>query len=181
MTKRIRDYLIVIIITLISVLIFLFRDSVAKIGEFGYVGVFVLCMLSNLTVFLPAPSILIAVAYSRILSPIVVSIIAAMGATLGEMTGYIFGYSIENISKRWDRLIAAITRKVKKVYLIVFVFAIIPFPIFDFAGVYAGSKRAKFPMFFIACYMGKLIKMLFYVYIVGELFTTFLNISCMRW
>lgn len=166
--KKTKDYIIVCFVVICSILIFVFRDKVTAIGEIGYIGIFVLCFLSNLTVFLPAPSLMVVVSYSQVLSPVLVAIIGALGTTFGEMSGYLLGGAIENISKKWDKLISWIGSKIGNVYLIVFIFALMPLPIFDFVGVYAGSKRVKIPLFFLACYSGKLIKMLFYALVIGN-------------
>lgn len=166
--KKTKDYIIVCFVVICSILIFVFRDKVTAIGEIGYIGIFVLCFLSNLTVFLPAPSLMVVVSYSQVLSPVLVAIIGALGTTFGEMSGYLLGGAIENISKKWDKLISWISSKIRNVYLLVFIFALMPLPLFDFVGVYAGSKRVKMSLFFVACYSGKLIKMLFYALVVGN-------------
>ena len=51
MKKKVKDYMIVSLIILASIIVFIFRKNVSKVGELGYIGVFLLCFLSNLTVF----------------------------------------------------------------------------------------------------------------------------------
>lgn len=174
--KKAKDYVIVCMIIITSILIFIFRKDVSKIGEWGYIGIFLLCFLSNLTVFLPAPSLMVVVSYSQVLSPLLVCIIGALGTTLGELGGYIFGNSMGKLSEKWEKIIGRISEKITNIYVLVFVFALIPLPFFDFAGVYAGGRKAKISYFIIACYIGKLLKMLFYAFVVGGVISKFLNI-----
>lgn len=174
--KRTKDYLIVCFVIIASVLIFIFKEHVARIGEFGYVGIFILCLLSNLTIFIPAPSLMVVVSYSQILSPLIVAVVGSLGTTIGELSGYMFGNAMNNLSVRWNKVIKDISKKIKNVYMLVLVFALIPLPFFDFVGVYAGGKKVKLPFFIIACYLGKFIKMLFYTVFVGGVISNCFNI-----
>lgn len=168
--SKLSDCAIVCFLILCSIVVFVFRKELVLIGGWGYLGVFILCLLSNITIFLPAPSLMVVVSYSQVLSPIIVAIIGAFGTIIGELTGYIFGDAITNLSVKWSGLVKKIGEKIKGVYILVFVLALLPLPLFDFVGVYAGSKKAKLSLFMIACYIGKLIKMLFYTLFVGVIF-----------
>ena len=80
--KMVKDYLIVLFVIIVSILVFIFRKDVTSIGKFGYIGVFLLCFLSNLTVFLPSPGLLVVMSYASVLSPILVCIIGALGSII---------------------------------------------------------------------------------------------------
>ena len=45
---------------------------------------------------------------------------------------------------------------------LVFVLALLPLPLFDVAGVYSGGTRLHVAKFFLACYLGKFLKLLVY-------------------
>ncbi|MGN0496383.1 MAG: VTT domain-containing protein [Lachnospiraceae bacterium] len=171
-----RDYIIVFFVIICSVVVFLYRKELGAIGGLGYLGVFILCLLSNITIFLPAPSLMVVVSYSQVFSPILVAVIGALGTTVGELSGYIFGDAITNLSVRWQVLIKKISKKITNVNILVFVLALLPLPLFDFVGVYAGSKKVKLSLFIIACYIGKLIKMLFYTVFVGGAILKYITI-----
>lgn len=179
--KMVKDYLIVLFVIIVSILVFIFRKDVTRIGKFGYIGVFLLCFLSNLTVFLPSPGLLVVMSYASVLSPILVCIIGALGSTIGELSGYLFGNSIGELSKKWNSFLERVSHKIKNIYVLVFVFALIPLPLFDFVGVYAGGRKVKIPYFFIACYIGKLLKMIFYAYIVSNIILQIANTYDLRW
>ena len=80
--KKVKDYMIVSLVILASIIVFIFRKNVSKVGELGYIGVFLLCFLSNLTVFLPSPGLLVVMSYASVLSPILVCIIGALGSII---------------------------------------------------------------------------------------------------
>ena len=79
--KMVKDYLIVFFYNCIH-FGFIFRKDVTRIGKFGYIGVFLLCFLSNLTVFLPSPGLLVVISYASVLSPILGCIIGALGSII---------------------------------------------------------------------------------------------------
>ena len=174
MKNKKRDYFIIVFIVLISVLIFLYRKEITEIGEWGYLGVFLLCALSNLTVLLPAPSLMVVVSFSRILNPVLVSIIGAVGTTIGELSGFAFGNSVSNISEKAEKLMAKISKYIKSQELLVFIFALLPLPLFDFAGMFAGGNRMPVLRFLLSCYLGKLLKMLFYATVVATVIDRYL-------
>ena len=82
---------IILAIKISSVAIFLMRDQLQNVDEIGYLGLFLLCFLSNATVLLPAPSLMIAASCALILNPLLVAAVAALGSSLGELVGYAFG------------------------------------------------------------------------------------------
>jgi len=173
--KNKKDFLIISFVILCSVSIFVFRNKLIQIGNLGYIGVFVLCFLSNLTVLLPAPSLMVVVSYSQILSPAAVAAVGALGTTIGETSGYLLGSSINNLSVKWREKVDLLSKHIKNIHILIFIFALMPLPIFDFVGIYAGSNKVKIRYFFLDCYMGKFLKMLFYCVVVGNIFQSFYN------
>lgn len=179
--RKVKDYMIVGLVIIASIIIFIFRKDVARIGDLGYIGVFLLCLLSNLTVFLPSPSLLVVTSYASVLSPILVCIVGSLGSTIGEMSGYLFGNSMGELSKKWNSFLERVNHKIKNIYILIFAFALIPLPLFDFVGVYAGGRKVKIPYFFVACYIGKLLKMFFYSYVVRNIILQIANTYDLRW
>ena len=67
---------------------------------FGYVGAFIVAFLGNITYLVPIPYMIITFILGGLTNtsgqflfdPIAVGLIAGMGATIGEMTGYLLGY-----------------------------------------------------------------------------------------
>jgi membrane protein YqaA with SNARE-associated domain len=148
----------------ITVFIFVIRDRAEQLAAYGYPGIFFLSLLANATVILPAPGLAIAFAMGAVFHPLGVTLAAATGATLGELTGYMAGFSgqavIENagIYARlldWTRRYGGLT---------IIALAAIPNPVFDVAGAAAGALRMPVGLFLLYTWIGKMIKMGLFAY-----------------
>jgi len=171
--KPVLRLLLLITILALTTLLFIFRDQVQKLTYFGYGGVFILSLLTNATLILPLPGIVLTSAMGAIFNPFWVAIAAGSGAAIGELTGYLAGYSGQIIisQKDWyDRL----TRWMKRYGdLTVLIMAIIPNPLFDLAGMAAGMLKLPLHRFLFWCFIGKIIKMLAFAYSGASLFNYF--------
>src|SRR3712207_5243916 len=77
----------------VTLLIFMLRDRLQQLDQYGYAGIFLVTLIGNASLVLPAPAFLAAFAGGGVFNPLVVGIVAAGGATLGELTGYLAGAS----------------------------------------------------------------------------------------
>ena len=142
----------------ISVAVFAFRDQVEQLASFGYPGVFLVSLLGNATLILPVPGLVLVFAMGSALNPWLVGIVAGIGMAIGEMTGYLAGYSGSAIVEDNTRY-AQIEHYVRRFGgWIIFVLALIPIPLFDVAGVVAGAIRFPVIAFLVAAGAGKIIK-----------------------
>jgi len=148
----------------ITVFVFSLRDKSEQIAAYGYPGIFLLSLLANATIVLPAPGLAVTFAMGAVFHPLGVALAAASGATLGELTGYMAGFSgqavIENaeIYARlldWTRRYGGLT---------IIALAAIPNPLFDLAGAAAGALRMPIGLFLLYTWIGKLIKMSLFAY-----------------
>ena len=158
----------------ISVLIFLNRDAIESLGLYGYPGVFVISALGNATLVLPAPSFLIVFALAGALNPVWLGLSAGCGAAIGEMTGYLAGFSGRGIIEDkplFQRL--TVLMRTWGAWLI-FVLAFIPNPLFDIGGVLAGVLRIRWWKFLLAAAAGKSLRFILIAYF-GEFFIALFN------
>jgi len=160
--RKILEIIAFIFIVVISVLIFIFRSKLTDVGEIGYLGVFVLCFVANVTVLLPSPSLMIAASCALILNPVLVALCAAAGSSLGELTGYALGSVSEDLSPKFSKFLEKITKKIHNDVLLVFLLALLPLPLFDLVGIYSGGTKMNLFKFLIVCFIGKFIKLLIY-------------------
>ena len=160
--RKIFEIILVIFIVGLSVAIFLLRDKIQSVSEVGYLGLFFLCFIANATVLLPAPSLMIAASCALIMNPWLVALCAALGSALGEFVGYAFGTVTEELSPKFKKLLDKLTTKIHNQTLLVFILAVLPLPLFDIAGIYSGGTKMNLIKFFLACFIGKFIKMLVY-------------------
>ena len=154
--------LALLLVIAISVFIFSIRDQAEQLAAFGYPGIFLLSLLAYATVLLPAPGVAIVFAMGAVFPPIGVALAAASGAALGELSGYLAGFSGQAIVERTD-LYGRLTAWVRKYGgVAVFLLAAIPNPFFDLTGVAAGALKMPVYKFLLWCWLGELVKMLFF-------------------
>ena len=85
---------------------------------------------------------------------------AGCGAALGELTGYLAGFSGQFVIDRKDWY-QELTKWMKKYgNLTVLVMAFIPNPFFDLTGIVAGALKMPVARFLFWCAIGKILKML---------------------
>lgn len=148
----------------ISVLIFSIRERVQEFAAFGYPGIFLIALLANATVFLPAPGIAVVFAMGSIFHPLGVGLAAGTGGALGELSGYLAGVSGQAVMER-SQLYKKIQPWVEKYGpWTILVLSAIPNPMFDLAGVAAGAVRMPLWQFLLFCWIGQLIKMTLFAY-----------------
>jgi len=151
-------WLALLLVIALSVVIVLFRDRLAGLGAYGYPGIFLVSLLGNATVILPAPSLMLVFAAGSSLSPPLIGLVAGSGEALGELTGYLAGFSGRGVVENQARY-AQIRQWMGRYGLwVIFVLSVIPNPFFDLAGMSAGALRIPVWRFLLACWAGKTIK-----------------------
>ncbi len=155
----VRILALLVVIALTGLLV-LHRDKIQKLESLGYPGIFLISLLSNATLILPVPGVLFTSAMGAVFNPQLVALAAGTGATLGELSGYIAGFSGQGVieNRKWyDR----ISRWMKEYGgIIIFVLSLIPNPFFDIAGMVAGSLKMPVWKFLAWSWPGKCLKML---------------------
>jgi len=148
----------------LSVFVFSVRDKAQQLAIYGYPGIFLLSFLAYATVLLPAPGVAIVFTMGGVFNPLGVAFAAGAGAALGELSGYLAGFSgqavVEN-SKIYDRLKSWMH---KNGVLTVLILATIPNPFFDLAGMIAGILKMPVMVFLLCCWIGETLKMLVFSY-----------------
>lgn len=151
-----RHLLAIVFAVGITVGIYLFRDQVQRFEELAYLGVFLIMLATSATVILPAPGIVFVFAMGAHLNPLLVGLAGGPGAALGEMTGYLAGYGASAIVDNTP-IYERIARWVGGRFGLAFIalLAFIPNPVFDMAGMVAGTLRIKWWQFLLAVAVGK--------------------------
>jgi len=155
--ERLIPLLTVLLVIAITAALFLYRDKVAELGNYGYLGAFLVSLVSNATIILPMPGFLLLFALGAAFNPVLVGLAGAIGGTIGEMTCYLLGYSGRGVVQNRRLYDKSVKWLEKWGVLTVFAFAVTPSP-FDVIGMVAGLLRFPFWKFFLACLCGKVIK-----------------------
>ena len=164
--KRIQVIRILLLIFVIgiTVVLLLMRDRISEFAAYGYPGIFLISLLGSATVLVPLPGVIVTSAMGVIFNPFWVAIAAGLGAGLGELSGYLAGFSGQGVVEKtkWsDRLVGWMQ---KYGDIVILVLSIIPNPVFDMAGITAGALKVPVQRFLFWCILGKIIKMLGFAY-----------------
>ncbi len=168
--------IMVVFLIFIALIVVAFVTGFFKIEDFfcfvrnsglvGVIGLFFVSIIANASLFLPLPIDLLlapiaAVEFFNlgIVSPLLLGVVVATGAAIGEFSGYIVGYlgitTFNKMSKKEIYQLVLLKDKLEKVGIpLLVVFAFTPLP-FDVIGIAAGLAKYSKSKFFIGCWLGK--------------------------
>ncbi len=163
--RRLIPILTVVFVVAITVGIYLVYgrhpERLAELKSYVYWGAFLISVIGNATIILPGAVLLILSQIGIYLysdtgsvGPIVVGLVGGAGAAIGEITGYLVGYSGRGVAERsqiYKRLVGWVKRWGAPA---IFVFSVVPL-VFDLVGIAAGILRVPFWKFLLACWLGR--------------------------
>lgn len=147
---------------LLSAAFFECRDFLKDALYLGLFGLFIANFISSATFFVSAPAFLTIIAGGSLYPPILVSVVATIGACLGDMLGFAFGHSGRRLMK--EKLDRHKTVKFLEKHfhrhgaLMIFIIAIIPNPFFDVIGILAGLVNYPPLKFFAIMFVGRFLR-----------------------
>ena len=148
----------------ITIYIYSIRDRVGEFAVYGYPGIFLIALMANATVFLPAPGVAVVFAMGSIFNPLGVALAAGAGAAIGELTGYLAGFGGQAIVEKGDTYNKISQWTEKYGGWTILVLAAIRNPFFDIAGIAAGIAKMPIWKFLLFCWIGQMIKMAMFAY-----------------
>lgn len=169
--------LLVIAITVALQLVYgLHPERLKELKSHFYLGAFLISIIGNATIIFPG-AVLVMLSNLGILlysstglyGPIVVGLVGGIGAAIGEITGYVAGYSGREIVER-KKMYGRVEGWLRKWGApAIFLFSLIPF-VFDLIGIAAGILRFPFWKFLLLCGLGRTI-----------LYTVFVTLAALGW
>jgi len=141
------------------VYIYNIRDRVEEFQQFGYAGIFLIALMANATVLLPAPGVAIIYAMGAVFNPFGVGLAAGTGGAIGELSGYFAGFSGQAVIERTDIYNRFQPWVEKYGGWAILVLSAIPNPFFDIAGIAAGIAKMPIRTFLLFTWVGQIIKM----------------------
>ena len=164
-----------IVVVGLTVFIFINRDKASTLAAYGYPEIFLLAFVAYATVLLPAPGLAVVFTMGAVFNPFGVALAAAAGAALGEISGYLTGFSGQAVIENMQLYQRMSEWMKKNGPLTVLVLAAIPNPVFDLAGVTAGALKMPLVKFLFWCFLGQLIKMLLFAFVGSTSLKTIFN------
>ncbi len=166
--------LLVFVAAIVGVVFYLYHyrpDKVEEIRNLGYLGIFLISVIMNATLILPVGNMVVLVAMSTMLPPIMIGsivipvpiclgVIGGIGAAIGESTGYLAGYSgqtmVDENKKKKDLYIKLETWLNKFGMLLIIVMSGVPLA-FDVMGLVAGALKYPYWKFLVGTAIGRAI------------------------
>jgi membrane protein YqaA with SNARE-associated domain len=148
--------IMLLLMVAITAVLFVYRDNVSQLEEYGYLGAFLISLVANATIFLPMPGQLLIFALGASFNPLLVGLASGFGGALGEMTGYFAGVSGRGVlqdSRAYNNSVGWLR---KWGMAVIFLFTVTPLPV-DLVGIAAGALRYPVWKFLLVCFLGKAI------------------------
>lgn len=164
MSTTVKRFLALLLALSITGFIFFFRDRLVGYERYGYLGVFLVNLLGSGTVILPVPALLVVYLGGGIWNPLLVGLVGALGSALGELTGYLLGYSGQGLIENQALYTRMEGWMKRNGFLTILTLSFIPNPVFDVAGMAAGALRFPLRLFLLAALIGKSVKMIALAY-----------------
>lgn len=170
-TKKKNIYLVIarilalLIVIALTLFIYTIRDKADELAVYGYPGIFLIAFLTNATVLLPAPGIAVVFTMGAIFQPVYIALAAGAGGALGELSGYLAGFSGQAVVERTDLYDRFKDWIEKNGFISILILAALPNPFFDVAGVAAGILKMPIQKFLIAVWIGVTIKMFVFAWV----------------
>ena len=156
---EVRKYLVpaglLLLVIGVSALLFIYRDAVSTLGNWGYLGAFLIGLAANATVVFPMPGLLILFTLGATFNPVFVGVAGAAGGAIGELSGYLAGHSSKKLLGSNKTMRRAEVWMKRWGAAGIFLFALVPFLPMDVAGLAAGALRYPVWKFLLASFAGK--------------------------
>jgi membrane protein YqaA with SNARE-associated domain len=135
----------------------IFYKKHEQFRRYGYLGIFLTALISNLSILSPATMIAVVLG-GRIYNPMLVGVVAALGSILGEIIAYQVGSSGTSMveHKPWFARVRGYMEKYGAVTIIAV--TAVPQPIVNISGLVAGVIDYPFFKFLLASYTGNWIQ-----------------------
>ncbi len=158
----IRPMLVAAIAIVLNIIAYLMipPDLAYRLGALGYIGVFLITLISNATIVVPIPYFGLVAALSPGLSMVGVGIAGALGSVIGESVGFFVGRSGRGVVEQ-TRFYRWVQRQLEhpwRAFVVLFALSAPPNPAFDVAGLTAGAMGLPYWIFLSAVFLARLVR-----------------------
>ncbi|MDI6825792.1 MAG: VTT domain-containing protein [Candidatus Aenigmarchaeota archaeon] len=145
--------------SLTQIFLHIIINSHSFVNKWGYLGIFIVSLVSSASIIFPVPSFVILFSFGAIFNPLLVAIVGALGASIGNTTSYILGLGGKEILEdKYEKKLEKIKDTFKKYgapFWIILVNAT-PLPD-DIVGIFCGIIRYDFRRYFLYMFIGEVI------------------------
>lgn len=135
-------------------------DFAYRLGSLGYIGVFLITLVSNATIVIPIPYFGLVAALSPGLSMVGVGIAGALGSVIGESVSFFVGRSGRGVVEQtwFYRWVQRQLEHPWRAFVVLFALSAPPNPAFDIAGLTAGAMGLPYWLFLGAVFLARLVR-----------------------
>ncbi|MCI0438020.1 MAG: VTT domain-containing protein [Chloroflexi bacterium] len=136
-----------------------FYEPLARLGNWGYLGVFLAQFADGAIVFIPTPGQVYSFGVASTLQPVMLGVIGGIGGAFGELVAYYLGTRAHNSlngGRLYEKLLVLTKRGGG---LALFLGAVLPGP-FEMMSIWAGTVRYPLWRFLLYVTPGKIIKVM---------------------
>ena len=174
--ERITQILTLLFVIVIVILIIWQRRNIMAFSQelshyptLRFLGFFVISAAASATIIIPVPGLAMTSVFGAFSAnpwdPLWFGIVSGLGATLGEMVGYMLGFSGRmalSDTRGYERVVGWMRRWGN---MAIFLLALIPNPLFDIAGMAAGILKFPLWKFILVGAAGRLPKHILFSYL----------------
>lgn len=163
---QIRVFVYFSIITIVVMLIG--REYVVGLGNWGYLGAFVISLISNASIILPTPGIAVIAMMTSDFNLLLLGVSAGIGGAIGATSSYIAGMISGEIVS--NTRIYRLSLKAMNRFggAIIFAATLAPFLPMDAASILAGGIRYPFKRYFLIMGSAHTLKMVMTTYLIAN-------------
>lgn len=139
----------------ITLAAFVAGNYFGTLKEYGYLGVFLIMVISSATIVLPVPGAVAIFLLGSTLDPWLLGLVAGVGGAMGETTGYMAGYGGGMVLEGrpiYDKLAGWMQRRGGITIFLTGLVWVMPF---DVVGIMAGALRYPLWRFWLFATLGK--------------------------
>jgi len=145
-------------IVVVFVVVYFLSKALGDAWLYGYLGIFIISLMASATLIIYIPAFPVVFVMGAVLNPFIVALMVGLAEPIGELTGYMAGYSgkvaLQN-RRFYTRLEPWMSRRLP---LVLFGLSAIPNPFTDIGGVAAGAIRYPVWKFLLIMFAGKTVK-----------------------
>jgi membrane protein YqaA with SNARE-associated domain len=164
----------ILLMVLMLAAIVYYKDNIAELKHYGYLGAFVISILGSATIIIPVPMLAVIFALGGIMtspwSAALLALSAACGEVIGSLTIYMTGHGAGRaiasskhgrIQSAYERMLGLMERRGP---IVLFAVASVINPFFYPAALASGALRFSLKKFALIVFAGKTIKAMTVVY-----------------
>jgi membrane protein DedA with SNARE-associated domain len=151
----------------LCVFIIQYRSFIGQIANWGYLGCFIINVLSSGTFVIPGFGPIITFTLGGVLHPAIVGAVAGIGEAIGAAIAYFSGYSGRGFFRNWNnplqvKISQILSRHGSKT---VFLMASLINPLYYPFAAFMGMSRFRFTKFFLFTWAGRTLKNMVLAYL----------------